>query len=285
VASRTSPTVRRRILAAKLNELRSGQKINRKTAADHIGVAETTITRIENGTGKASVSVVRSLLDLYGVTDPGDRALFEELARDASKRDWYHKHKGIIPAQFEMYFALETEAAEIRCFEQGIVPGLLQTADYYRAYLTTSPMAVPPETLDKRIEFRLARQERILGASGPRLWVVLDEAALRRPVGGSKVMRSQLAHLRELGERGVTVQVYPFSAGAHQAQDGGFIILEFPNRSHDDVVYAESHAGTHYFEAEDVVDRYNLVFNHLRAGALSSEQTMVLLAEAERAIE
>ena len=285
VPSRTSPTVRRRILAGRLKELRTSANVNRKTAADHLGVAETTITRIENTSGKASVGDVMALLDLYKVEIPEEREFLIGLARDASKRDWFQKHKPVIPARFETYFGLEGEAAELRSFELGMVPGLLQTGDYYRAYLTTPPMAFPLGNIDQMVEFRLARQERMIGADGPRLWMILDEAALRRPVGGAEVMRAQLAHLQVISQQeNIRVQVYPFSAGVHQALDGSFTILEFPERSHADVVYLEAQTDSRYLEADDVVDRYNLLFNQLAANALSIEETAALLAETERNI-
>ncbi|MFI6496007.1 helix-turn-helix domain-containing protein [Nonomuraea typhae] len=284
--SRTSPSVRRRILAARLKALRIAKNVNRKQAADHLGVAETTITRIENTTGKATIADVRSLLELYGVTDEGDREFLLQLARDAGKRDWYQKHKPVIPPQFETFFGLETESEELRSFELGFIPGLLQTADYYRAYLMTAPTAFPETSVDRMVEFRLARQERMLTADGPRLWMILDEAVLRRPVGGTAVMRDQLAQLRVRRESpNLTLQVYPFAAGAHQAMDGSFTIIQFPEKSHTDVVYLESQTDSRYLEAEDVVDRYNLVFNHLRANALSTEQTAALLTETERNIQ
>ncbi len=285
VPSRTSPTVRRRILAGQLKALRTAKGINRKQAADQLGVAETTITRIENTTAKASVGDVMALLELYEVDNEEDRESLIRLARDANKRDWYQKHKSVILPQFETYFALEGEAEELRSFELGLVPGLLQTGDYYRAYLTTPPMAFPESSIEKMVEFRLARQERMIDAAGPRLSVIVDEAVVRRAVGGPEVMRAQLAHLRQMSEREkITVQVYPFSSGAAQALDGSFTILTFPESSHADVVYLESQTDGRYLEADDVVNRYNLLFNQLRENALSTEESAALLAETEKDI-
>jgi transcriptional regulator with XRE-family HTH domain len=277
--------VRRRILAAELKRLRIAKGINRKQAADHLGVAETTITRIENTTGKASVGDVTALLGLYEVERAEDREFLIKLARDANKRDWYQQHKSVIPPQFATYFGLESEAEELRSFELGMVPGLLQTGEYYRSYLTTPPMGFPVGSIDKMVEFRLARQERMIDANGPRLRMILDEAALRRPIGGSEVMRGQIAHLRRVSEReNITLQIFPFSSGAHQALDGSFTILEFPERSHANVVYLESQTDSRYLEANDVVDRYNLLFKQLLEDALSTEASLNLLAETERMI-
>lgn len=273
------------MLAARLKELRLRAKRSRDEAAEHIGVAPSTVTKIENATAVAPVGNVALLLDLYKVVDEEHREFLFSLARDARKRDWFQPYKKVIPPWFETFVGLETEAVELRGYYPELIPGLLQTSDYHQAYLRNLAIVPTPGDIDKQVAFRAARQERLTGSDGPAFWTIINEAALRRTVGGSATMRAQLAQLREFAERpNITLQVLPFSAGAHSAMDGGFVVLEFPERSHTDVVYLESQTDSRYLEEPEVVARYNLVFNHLRAHALSTEQSLSQLDSLRKSV-
>jgi len=243
----------------------------------------TAITRFEAATTAPTLNQVIDLLDLYEVYGE-ERHRLITLARDSRKKDWWQPHRDAIPSTFEFFFGLETEASEVRGYEMGFVPGLLQTAEYYRAYLLTPPVGFPLDDIEKMVEFRLERQMRRL--TGRLLHLILDEAVLHRHIGGPAVMRAQLAHILDViaANDNITLQVLPFAAGAHQALDGSFQIMSFPEQIFGDVVYRETPTEARYWEADDVVTRHNIVFRHLQQQALSPEESKAFLAETERSL-
>lgn len=279
----TSPTVRLRRLTAELRRLRKEAGLTGEDVARRLECDPSWVSRIESGRRTIRTRDLRQLLDVYGVH--GDRReMLLDLARQARERGWWHPFGDIIPEWFQAYVGLETEAAELRWYEAELVPGLLQTADYYRAFMSTAPQADLPDEIDRKVELRLVRQQRLTAEQDPlRVWAILNEAVLRRQVGGPESMRAQLDHLVRLSEwQNITIQVLPFSAGPHPAMDGSFVIIEFPEPADPDVVYLESHTGSLYLEAATVIDRYNLVFNHLRAKALDTEQSRVMIVQAAK---
>jgi transcriptional regulator with XRE-family HTH domain len=278
MASRTSPTVRRRRLATELRRLRKGAGKNRDEVAEFVGVAPATITKIEGATNTPRVADVALMLELYGIT--GDqREVLLTLAREARKRGWWHQYGGAIPAWFEVYIGLEEEASEIRTYQPEIVYGLLQTEEYMRALIYAELQVPPREEMDRRVAVRTKRQERLTVEEPPDLWVVLNEAAIRRQVGGARTMCAQLQHLIDISRRNnVTLQVLPFSAGAHPATSGGFEMLGFPEPSDPDVVYVEYGRGSIYLERESDIDAYAKLFDHLRARAMGPDETRALIA-------
>ncbi|MGP3910505.1 helix-turn-helix domain-containing protein [Nonomuraea sp. 10N515B] len=282
MASRATPTVRRRRLGSELKTLRIAAGLNRDQAAEHIGVAPSTITKIESGQSAAKVGDVSLLVDLYGVTDEQRREVLLTLAREGRQRGWWQSHKKAIRPWFETFVGLESAARELRLYDSELVPGLLQTAAYYRANIGAAPVAFSEEAIEQKVAFRLARQERLNDpANELRLWSIINEACLRRMVGGPETMGPQLRHLVEASQRpNITLQVLPFSAGSHPAMDGSFVIMEFPESP--DVVYLESQADARYLEEIDVVERYNVVFNHLRAKALDPDKSRKTLVEAAK---
>jgi hypothetical protein len=185
-----------------------------------------------------------------------------------------------VPEWFQVYLGLEAEAASIHEYASELVPGLFQTADYYRAFMRAAPAAGDEETIERKIAVRAARQERLTADDPPECWAVLNEAAIRRVVGGTEVMRTQLQHIAAMADRPhISVQVLPFKAGAHPAMDGSFIILGFPEAPDPDVVYLESQTGSLYLEKLPEVDRYQAMFNHLVAKALGPDESLYLIAE------
>ncbi|MEU4232538.1 helix-turn-helix transcriptional regulator [Nonomuraea sp. NPDC026600] len=283
MASRlSSPTVRRRRLGAELKTLRIAAGLNRDQAAEHLGVAPSTITKVENATSAARPADVAMLLEFYGV-DEERREFLITLAREARQRGWWQDHKKAIRPWFETFVGLESAAIELRPYDSELIPGLLQTADYYRAHLSTTPIRLSAEETEQKVAFRLARQEQLAAPDGLRLWSITNEACIRRMVGGTTTMKAQLRHLIAAAERpNITLQILPFAAGSHPAMDGSFVIIEFPERTSPDVVYLESQTDARYLEEADVVDRYNVVFNHLRAKALDPGESLRLLVQAEK---
>ena len=176
------------------------------------------------------------------------------------------------------YVGLESAASEIRVYEVSLIPSLLQTEDYARAIITSGMMNGTGDGTERSVALRMARQPALTRDEPPLLWTVLDEAALRRQVGGAELMRAQLEHVLELASlQNVALQVIPFGAGAHPAMGRPFVILVFPERVDPDVVYLEDLTSAFYLEDTDEVDRYNVFFNHLRATALSFDESAALI--------
>ncbi|WP_449063309.1 helix-turn-helix domain-containing protein [Planomonospora algeriensis] len=283
MSTQRGPSVRRRRLAAELHRLRKEAGLTRDQAAQHAGCSPVTITRIESATSAATVGLVAMMLNLYGVSGERREALLQ-LARDARRRGWWYKVSEAIPEWVQSYVGLEEEAATFQEYQPEFVPGLLQTEGYARAVMRSAPVLPPDEELERRLSIRLERQERVLGrANPPQMWFILNEAVMRRPVGGAEVMRGQLQRLIDLSEAsGITMQVLPFAAGVHPAMDGGFTILSFPKPSDPDTVYVEYWQGSVYLEDVSEVEAYVLLFNHLRARALGPDETRSLVAQAMR---
>lgn len=274
----TSPTLRRRELSARLKQLREQAKIGVGEAAEALGCSTDKIHWIERAEwNRPRWRDVRDLLECYGVTDERLRDYLIQLARDSSQQDWWHPYRSMLSETYTTYIAFEGEAEEILSFELAVVPGLLQTADYARALLREGPAEIGGEEIDERVKIRIERQQ-ILDRDDPvRLFAVIDEATLRRPVGGPQVIRAQLEHLIEMAAHPrITIQVLPFAAGPHPGTGGRFTILTFPDAGTSDAVYIETIGGELLIES-DGVDRYRSVFRRLNAKALSPEDTIAMI--------
>jgi len=281
---RPSPTVRRRRLRYELRRLRSehGLTIEQVQEASGGDIKAPSISRWENGERSVRPTDLRLLLDIYEVHGERREALLT-LSRQAKERGWWQSYASAIPEWFQVYVGLEAEASSVHVYESELVDGLLQTADYYRAFLRTAPAAVDGEEAERKIEVRLARQELLTGEDPPEYWAVLNEAVIRRVVGGADAMRKQLDHITDMAKLPhVNVQVLPFSAGVHPAMEGAFRILGFPESADPDVVYLENQAGSLYLEEEAEIDRYARMFNHLIAKALDPEESRRLIARIAR---
>src|SRR6266704_1546867 len=221
------PTVRRMLVGLQLRRLRVQSGFSREEAGERIRASEWKIYRLENGQVGFKERDLVDLLDLYGVTDPGEVAAVVGMALDANDTGWWHQYGDALPQWFRAYVDLEQAATLIRTYEAQLVPGLLQTDDYMRAVMRAAPDEGPEDT-ELRVELRLARQALLTRPGAPRLWAVIDETVLRRPVGGAEVMRGQLQRLIDTTKLpNVTLQVLPFGAGAHPAMVGAFSILRF----------------------------------------------------------
>lgn len=277
--ARPSPTVRGRRLRHELRKIREERGLTIEQISEQSGGDwnPSTISRWETGDRRIRPVDLRRLLDLYDVQ--GDqREVMLTLARQARERGWWRTYRDAVPEWFEVYLGLEAEASVIHDYAAELVPGLLQTADYYRAFMRAAPAAGDEDTIERKAAVRLARQERLTGEDPPSFWAVLNEAVIRRVVGGPSTMRAQLEHIAEMaGLAQVTVQVLPFRAGAHPAMDGSFIVLGFPEPADPDVVYLESQAGSLYLERPPESERYAAIFNHLIAKALDPDESRTLI--------
>ena len=278
MVSEQSPTIRRRRLALELRRLRETAGLTCEQVAEHLECSASKISRVETGRVSVSPRDVRDMLDLYDV--PGEqRERLVQLARDSRQKGWWHAFSDTMLPQFATYLGLESAASEIRIYEVNLIPGLLQTEDYARAVIRAGMMNSPSEDVERSVALRMARQPAVTRDDPPKVWAVMDEAALRRRVGGASLMRMQLEHLLTQAQLpNVAVQVIPFAGGAHPAMGRPFVILVFPDRVDTDVVYLEDLTSSLYLEDVAEVDRYNVFFNHLRATALSFADSSALIA-------
>jgi transcriptional regulator with XRE-family HTH domain len=274
----SGPTVRRMLVGAQLRRLRTEQGISREEAGEAIRASEWKIHRLENGQVSFKERDVVDLLRLYGVSDPGDVAGFVILAREANQPGWWHHYGDVLPQWFRAYVDLESAAVLIRTYEAQFVPGLLQTEEYMRAVIQGALLDDTADEIEQRVQLRLTRQKLIERPDAPRLWAVVDEAALRRPVGGREVMRAQLEQLIEAAELpNVTLQVLPFAAGAHPAMIGAFSVLRFADQELPDVVYLEHLTSAIYLNKEDDVDQYLHVMETICVRAAAPDRTVEIL--------
>lgn len=274
------PTIPRWQLGEQLARLRDEADLSQADVAARLGCSVSKIQKIEAG----DVGIVRAelnvLLDAYGAMDDPLRAELLELQRLGKQRGWWSTF-GQLPAPFANLLGMESAATTIRVFEPTIVYGLLQTREYTTALAT----AAHPELADADRQWRIkhARQQRVLGDDPPAIHVILDEAALRRPVGSRAVMRAQLKSLLSLPKH-VTLNVVPFAAGAYPGQLGSLAIFDFPPRLHSPVAYAETQAGNLYIEKEEELRRCVARFDRITEAALNSADSSEFIARAAQEI-
>jgi DNA-binding XRE family transcriptional regulator len=278
-SDRPGPTIRRMLVGAQLRRLRADMGLTREEAAKAIRASEWKIHRLENGQVGFKERDVVDLLALYGVTDPDEVAAFLVLTREANAPGWWQRYGDVLPPWFRTYVDLESAATLIRTYEGQFVPGLLQTDDYMRALVHgTHPESA--EEVGRRVRLRMARQTLLTREHPPRLWAVVDEAALRRPVGGREIMRGQLERLIDATKLpNVTLQILPFGAGAHSAMVGAFSILRFAGQQLPDVVYLEHLTSALYLDRRDEVERYLDVMELLCIDSEPPAKTVELLAK------
>jgi transcriptional regulator with XRE-family HTH domain len=278
--------VRRRQLMAELRRLRDAARLTQEDVARSLDWHPTKVMRIETGRTAPHPNDVRVMLGLYGVSAPEQVTALVKLAQDARQRGWWYSYRDVLLNRYEFFIGLESEASSIRNFELAMVPGLLQTEDYARALIRGGPMELDAEEVERRVEVRMTRQQALGRDDRPQLWVILDEAAIRRTVGGAAVMRGQLESLAKAAELGrTTVQVVPFGAGAHPGQLGPFVILGFPEPAEPEVVTMETAGGNLYVDKPEEVRLYTTAFDHLRAVALSPADTGAMLRAAAEALK
>ncbi len=285
--STTGPTVLRMLLGAQLRRLREASGVGRDAAAWEIRGSESKISRMELGRVSFKERDVADLLTLYGVTDENERAILMSLARDANTPGWWHRYNDLLPTWFQAYLGLEAAAARIRIYEVQFVPGLLQTPEYTRA---VARLTLGTERSDAEVEqvvaLRRTRQQVLERDPPVRLWAVIEEAVLRRPIGGPQVLRDQLEALIEAARKpNVTLQIIPLDSPGHVATGGAFTILRFPEPDLPDIVYLEHLTSALYLDKRDDLDAYALTHDLLAANGpppqLAESQLTTLLARLQ----
>ena len=252
--------------------------MTQEEVSERTGIDRSTLYRLESAQQRPQRSTLIQLLDLYQAEEPRRGELLA-LLREAGQRGWLETYRHDLPTMYAEYIGFEEEARSITQFESLLIPGLLQTEDYVRALLSGTIPNAPAHQVEKRVTVRMARQALLEREDPLRLWAIIDEAAVRRLVGGRKIMRAQLARLHEAAARpNVTLQVIPFDAGSHPGMDGPFVILEFQDDSDSSIVYTDSASGSIMLDEEADVRRHVEMFQHLRAAALSPNATAALLA-------
>jgi Domain of unknown function (DUF5753)/Helix-turn-helix domain len=266
------------LVGAQLRRLRIEAGVSREEAGEAIRASEWKIHRLENGQVGFKDRDVGDLLRLYGVTDPDDIAGFLQFAREANAPGWWQQYGDLLPQWFKAYVDLESAATLIRTYEGQLVPGLLQTEEYMRAVIGGANLDESPEEAERRVALRMARQTLLTRPDGPRLWAVIDEAALRRPVGSPEVMRGQLARLIDAAKLGsVVLQILPLLAGAHPGMVGAFSILRFADVELPDVAYVEHLTNALYLDRRDDVNRYLHVMDRISMRAAPPDKTVDIL--------
>jgi transcriptional regulator with XRE-family HTH domain len=281
-----SPTVRRRRLGMELRRLRESAGLMIEDAAKHLECSMSRVSRIETGKSIARLRDVRDMLDLYRLADDDQREQLLTLAKEAQQRGWWTEYETVLSAGLDTFVGLEASAASLRSFQIHLVPGLLQTEEYTRAVIRAGRVPPNSDTMERLISLRTRRQTMLTRQDPLEYWAVLDEAVLRRPIGGPAVMRAQIARLIEVAElAAATIQILPFAGGAHPGLSGAFTIIGFPDPTDLDVVYVDSPAGNIFLERDRDVRRHTMWFDHLRAAALPPDESMEFLASAADAFK
>ena len=272
------PTVRRRRLGAELRRLREAHSLKLEEVAERLGLAPSTLSRIETGKAPTKSAYLNALLEMYQVSDPGARKVLVDMAREGHRKGWWSIYDDVLPSGFDIYVGLEAEASGLRSYETDVVHGLLQTTDYAVAVLRELRPRDTQEQIERVVDLRMERQ-RLLDQDPPLdLWLIMDEGAIRRNIGGPVVMRNQLEHLIQASRwTNVTMQILAFEAGAHAGLVGPFSILEFPERTDSDVAYTESVGGMIYLEKDREVRACAEAFDRMRAAALSPAASVELI--------
>jgi transcriptional regulator with XRE-family HTH domain len=281
-----SPTMRRRRLARELARLREERGMTIRQAAGALEWDPSKLSRVEGLQRGIIVCDVRRLLDLYQVTGEADREALFELSRQAKQRGWWQAYADVMPSEYANLIGLEAEAAEIRTYQPELIHGLLQTADYARAVIRAGRPGDTAVDVGRRVELRMTRQQILDRDDPPQLRVILNEAAVRRAVGGTDVMRAQVTALTAERERSnVTVQVLPFTAGEHPAMAcGPFVLLDFAQAADPGVVNAENLTGSLLLDDPEDFRQYARTFDFLQAAALGPRESRDMLIALARQI-
>jgi hypothetical protein len=275
----SSPTVLRMILARQLQALREKAGLSYDEAADAIYASAWTVRRMERAEGGLKPLTVKGLLMAYGVTDPAEIDAFLALARQASRPGWWHSYDDVLPAWFATFIGLEEAASLIRGYDPHSIPGLLQTPGYARASVRTGFPAATDDEAERRVELRLARQRILTRTDPPRLWLVIDETALRRSATmGPDFARAQISHLIDAAAQPhITLQILPFTAGLHPAMYGPFRLFRFGHPDQPDIIYGESLTSAYYIDKPDQTAAYIHALDRISAQAASPDDTPAIL--------
>jgi transcriptional regulator with XRE-family HTH domain len=273
----------RRQLASELRRLRDRSQRTVADVAGELGWSESKLSRIETANSGIRSTELDKLLAVYGV-DGTERTRFTALAGQARQRAWWEAYGDVLPDAYETFIGFEAEASSIFTYEAQVVPGLLQTAEYASAVTQADGVVKDAEVINQRVAVRMARQAVLTREPPLQLWAIIDEAALRRPIGGPDVLRRQLMRLADANERSmVSVQVLPFAAGAHRSLAGSFVVLEFADSATDSLVYSEGMTGGVFRSKPAEVRSYLMSFESLRSAALSPADSSEFINTVARA--
>ncbi|SEQ54230.1 Helix-turn-helix domain-containing protein [Streptomyces sp. yr375] len=280
---RSAPTVGQVVLGRRLLDLRERAGLKREEAARILRVAPATVRRMEMAEVGLKIPYMQLLLKAYGVTDEEAEG-FVQLAEDANRPGWWQRFHDVLPGWFSMHVSLEGAASLIRQYEPHFVPGLLQTVDYARGVLTSGAIGqTRPEDIERLVDLRMQRQDLLTRQDAPRLWVVMDETVLRRPVGGPEVMRAQFDKLLDAAELPhVTLQLAPFANGPHPGTYGPFVLFRFAMPELPDMVYSEYLTGAVYLDARTEVATHLEVMDRMAAQAATAHRTKEILRDLRK---
>jgi transcriptional regulator with XRE-family HTH domain len=278
-------TARLKRLSAALRSLRVASDLTVDQVGTSLGWSGSKVSRIENAKHIVSPDDVRALVTLYGLSaDETDK--YAVIARQAKQRDWWHKYDDVLPEWFEGYLGLEAEASKISTYESDLVPGLLQTEQYAAAVLGAYPLRTTPEEMERAVDLRRARQERLSGDNPLRLDAVISETVLHRTIGGVATMRQQLEHLIRMTEQpNITVRLLSFAAAEHPGINGAFNVLEFADPDDGRIVTVETLTSTLYIEKTRDVGIYRLAFDQIWSAALGPGDTVDMISATALELE
>ncbi|MGC0332694.1 transcriptional regulator with XRE-family HTH domain [Streptomyces sp. SAI-170] len=280
---RSAPTVGQVVLGRRLLDLREQAGLKREEAARVLRVAPATVRRMEMAEVSLKIPYLQLLLKAYGVPDDEAEA-FVQLAEEANKPGWWQRFHDVLPGWFSMHVSLEGAASLIRSYEPHFVPGLLQTEDYARGVMLSGAVGqTRPDDIERHVALRMQRQGLLTREGAPRFWAVMDETVLRRPVGGSEVMRAQIDRLLEVAKLpNVTLQVVPFATGPHPGTYGPFVLFRFAVPELPDMVYSEYLTGAVYLDARTEVATHLEVMDRMAAQAATAHRTKEILRDLRK---
>jgi transcriptional regulator with XRE-family HTH domain len=279
-----APTARRIVLGAQLRRLREAADISRADAGYAIRGSDSKISRMELGRVGFKERDVADLLSMYGVTNEEERGVFLDMVRKSNERGWWHRYSGTMPNWFQDFVGLEESAALIQSYELQFVPGLMQTEDYIRAVTTHGRPELIDQDGERRVALRMQRQKVLTRQGAPRVWAVVDESVLHRPIGGPRVLREQIEHLLELTKQpNVTLQILPYHMSGYAAE-GAFSILRFAEPTLPDIVYIEHLSGALYLDRVEELEVYGRVIDRLAVDAETPDRSRQLLSKIRQEI-
>jgi transcriptional regulator with XRE-family HTH domain len=280
---RSAPTVDQVVLGRRLLDLRERAGLKREEAARVLRVAPATVRRMETAEVALKIPYLQLLLKAYGVSDE-EAESFVQLAEEANQPGWWQRFHDILPGWFSMYVSLEGAAALIRQYEPHFVPGIMQTEEYARGVLKAGAIGQSrPEDIERHVALRMQRQDLLTRENAPRIWAVMDETALRRPVVGPEVMRAQVDKLLDVTKLPhVTLQVLEFSSGPHAGTYGPFVLFRFAMSELPDMVYSEYLTGAVYLDARTEVATHLEVMDRMAAQAATAQRTKEILEDLRK---
>jgi transcriptional regulator with XRE-family HTH domain len=282
-AARKAPTIRLRRLAGELKRLRVDARLRIEDVVKHTGLDQSSIYRIERAMNKPQRRTVMTLLNLYQVPSQRQEILLGWL-KDSGQQGWFRVYEPFLPEQYQAYIGLEYEAESLRNFEPLFVPGLLQTEDYAHAVIQGVVDGISEEDVQRRVDVRMQRQSVLHRPTPMRLHAVVDEAAIRREVGGPEIMHGQLLRLVQASASPhIRLQVVPFGAGAHPGMPGSFVVMDFADPFDAPLVYTDSMMGDAFLETADDVARFTKTFERITEKALSPSQSKKMIQDAAKA--